>query len=74
MTTKNCGATSADWAHFSLMLGLTADLLPVVSNQDAVIDPASSMKALGKTPSRYNGSRRAVGFSSGRSTKPRMPT
>jgi len=60
---ENSGATSADWAHFAVMLGLTADLLPVVSNQDAVIDPASSMKGLGKTPSRYNGSRRAVGFS-----------
>ena len=63
MQKENSGATSADWAHFTVMLGLTADLLPVVSNQDAVIDPASTMKALGKTPSRYNGSRRAVGFS-----------
>lgn len=62
MQKENSGATSADWAHFAVMLGLTADLLPVVSNQDAVIDPESSMKALGKTPSRYNGSRRAVGF------------
>jgi len=58
----NSGATSAEWAHFAVVLGLTPDLLPVVSNQAAIIDPASSMRGLGKTPSRYNGSRRAVGF------------
>ena len=48
------GATRADWNHFSSRLGLTADLLPVVSNPDAKIHPASAMKDLGKTPSRYN--------------------
>lgn len=56
------GATQDDWAHFDLVLGLTQDLLPVVSNPKATIDPESSMKALGKTPSRYNASRNAVGF------------
>ncbi len=62
MQITNSGARSAEWAHFAVVLGLTPDLLPVVSNQAAIIDPASSMKGLGKTPSRYNGSRRAVGF------------
>ena len=62
MQKENSGATSADWAHFAVMLGLTADLLPVVSNQDAVISPRSSMKALGKTPSEYNRSHLAVGI------------
>lgn len=62
MTTNNFGASRDEWAHFAVLLGLTGDLLPVVSNPNAVIDPESSMKALGKTPSRYNGSRRAVGF------------
>lgn len=62
MTTNNFGASRDEWAHFAVLLGLTGDLLPVVSNPNAVIDPESSMRALGKTPSRYNGSRRAVGF------------
>jgi len=56
------GATSAEWDHFSLLLGLTADLLPVVSNLKAMISPESSMKGLGKTPSWYNGSGHAVGI------------
>ncbi len=36
------------------MLGVTADLLPVVSNPLAQISPQSRMKGLGKTPSAYN--------------------
>lgn len=56
------GATPEDWQHFDLVLGLTADLLPVVSNPRATISPNSKMAALGKTPSRYNGQRQAVGF------------
>lgn len=48
------GATPEEWAHFDLMLGLTADLLPVVSNPEAQISPESRMKGLGKTPSAYN--------------------
>lgn len=57
-----CGATPEDWAHFDMVLGLTEDLLPVVSNPKAVISPDSAMKDLGKTPSRYNGNRQVVGF------------
>jgi len=58
------GATPEDWAQFDVMLGLTADLLPVVSNPGAVISPNSKMKALGKTPSVYNKQRKVAGFPS----------
>lgn len=56
------GATAEDWSHFDLVLGLTADLLPVVSNPRAVVAPESTLKAIGKTPSRYNSQRQAVGM------------
>lgn len=56
------GASPDEWQHLDLVLGLTADLLPVVSNPRATIDPESGMKAPGKTPSRYNAQRNAVGF------------
>jgi hypothetical protein len=58
------GASLDQWQHFDLVLGLTADLLPVVSNPNATISPQSAMKGLGKTPSRYNQQRQAVGFPS----------
>ena len=48
------GATPDDWLHLDLALGLTADLLPVVSNPGAIISENSTLKAIGKTPSRYN--------------------
>ncbi len=48
------GASQADWAHFDLMLGLTADLLPIVSNPNAPISPHSKVEGLGKTPTEYN--------------------
>ena len=56
------GASADEWAHFDLVLGLTADLLPVVSNPAAQIGERSSLKALGKTPSLYNARREAVGI------------
>ncbi|WP_442596335.1 AAA family ATPase [Parapusillimonas sp. JC17] len=56
------GATPEDWAHFGVMLGLTTDLLPVVSNPNATIDPDSKVVALGKVPTRYNSGGRVVGF------------
>jgi predicted P-loop ATPase len=56
------GATPEQWRHYSTVLGLTEDLLPVVSNPTAVVSPRSKMKALGKTPSRYNHERHAVGL------------
>lgn len=56
------GATPQDWAHFDLVLGLSAELLPVVSNPQATISPGSTLKKLGKTPSLYNRSRLVVGI------------
>jgi len=56
------GATPDDWFYFSTILGLTSDLLPVVSNLEAKISPNSAMKKVGKTPSRYNRGHEAVGI------------
>jgi hypothetical protein len=56
------GATPDDWAHFDMILGLTADLLPVVSNPKAVISPDSKMGGIGKTPSIYNAQRKVAGI------------
>lgn len=61
-TPPRFGASPAEWDHFTLMLGLTADLLPVVSNPQAEISPESKMRDLGKTPSRYNGQRKVGGI------------
>lgn len=61
MTSATWGATPAEWQAFC-ELGLTEDLLPVVSNPKAVISPKSKMKDLGKTPSRYNRERQAAGI------------
>ena len=46
------GATKEQWDHF-VSLGLTADLLPVVSNPNAIISDNSSLSSLGKVPSKY---------------------
>ncbi|MCC7304748.1 MAG: bifunctional DNA primase/polymerase [Alphaproteobacteria bacterium] len=56
------GAKPEDWAFFSDTLGLTADLLPVVSVPGAKISPKSTMKQLGKTPSVYNKEGEVVGL------------
>ena len=56
------GASSDDWFYFSTILGLTSDLLPVVSNLEARISPASKIQKVGKTPSRYNREREVVGI------------
>jgi hypothetical protein len=56
------GATTDDWIHFDLLLGLGADLLPVVSNPGAVVAAGSKLRGLGKTPSRYNRARQVVGI------------
>lgn len=55
------GATASDWASLQA-LGLQADLLPVVSNPNAEISPASKMRDLGKTPSRYDANGLVVGI------------
>lgn len=59
---EHFGALPGDWSHFALVLGLTEDLLPVVSNPHAVISPQSKMKGLGKTPSKYNKARQVGGI------------
>lgn len=58
------GATREEWAHFDMILGLTPDLLPVVSNPRAVISPDSRMKDKGKVPSKYDRKGHVVGINS----------
>lgn len=58
----NYGASTHDWQHFDLILGLSSDLLPVVSNPNATTSDSSTLKDIGKTPSRYNRDRKVVGF------------
>lgn len=60
--TERYGALESDWIHFDLILGLGADLLPVIANPHAVISPSSALKQAGKVPSRYNAQRHAVGM------------
>ena len=50
----NFGAAQGEWERWSLWLGLTADLLPVVSNPNARISSGSTLKTLGKVPSLYS--------------------
>lgn len=59
---KTWGATKEEWLHLDILLGLTADLLPVVSNPNAKISPESKMKEKGKTPSHYNRNRMVAGL------------
>lgn len=56
------GATQAEWEHFLWVLGLTDDLLPVVSNPHAKISPQSKIKSIGKIPSVYNRDGKVAGF------------
>lgn len=56
------GATPTEWTHFDLYLGLTADLLPVVSDPNAGKSPHSRIKEPGKLPSRFNRRGEMVGF------------
>ena len=55
------GATLDDWYNL-VLLGYEKDLLPVVSNPNAPVSPKSSLKQLGKVPSRYNRGRQIVGI------------
>jgi len=61
-STMPFGASPVEWKHFAEVLGLASDLLPVVSNPDAIISEQSKLTTLGKTPSRYNSVKRATGF------------
>lgn len=62
MTVATWGAHPGGWDRFAETLGLTEDLLPVVSNPSAEISPDSKMQEIGKTPSRYNGQRKVAGI------------
>lgn len=60
---KHYGATADEWASLKKLAKL--DLLPVVSNPDAVKGERTKMRALGKTPSLYIDTRdgpRVIGF------------
>lgn len=56
------GASPEDWVHLDLALGLTDDLLPVVSNPHVTIAESSKLKSLGKVPSVYSRDRKVVGL------------
>lgn len=57
------GATSREWGHFELILGLSGDMLPCVQ-ADAVPAPNTTVKKFGKNPSFYvnTDSNQAVGI------------
>ncbi|MBD2797218.1 replication protein [Xenorhabdus sp. 18] len=59
---KQWGATQDEWFHLDLIQGFTDRMLPVVCNPGATVSPDSSLKSIGKTPSRYNRSRHVVGI------------
>jgi putative DNA primase/helicase len=56
------GASPQDWMHFDLVLGLGADLLPVVADPDAPRSAGSKIIKFGKTPSAYDREGNAHGF------------
>lgn len=56
------GAAPGEWTHFDLLLELTEDLLPVVSDPTAKKSPLSKMAGVGKTPSLFNKRGEMVGF------------
>ncbi len=62
MTEHRLGATPDEWQHLDLILGLGADLLPVVQNTKATISPNSSISEIGKVPSKYNHRGEVSGF------------
>ena len=59
---KQFGASKNDWLHFDIALGLSSDLLPVVSNPNVEISKNSTLKNVGKTPSIYNREGYVVGL------------
>ena len=62
MTNTRYGALEADWDKLTLLDGLTADLLPVVSNPHVKISPLSKLASTGKTPSILNRHREVAGI------------
>lgn len=55
------GANKDDWNNF-VKLGLTSDLLPVVSKPGVEVSAKSSLRELGKVPSLYNREHKVVGI------------
>jgi hypothetical protein len=60
--TAPAGASPVDWAHWDLVLGLGADLLPVVCEPGLPVSPSSALVTYGKVPSRFDREGRVVGF------------
>lgn len=56
------GAQQRDWLHFDMVLGLGADLLPVVPDEHATPREGSKVKKFGKIPSQYDGAGCAFGI------------
>lgn len=56
------GASSAEWAHWDLTLGLTSELLPVVCQPGLPIASNSKLKSYGKVPSRVTPQGEVMGF------------
>jgi hypothetical protein len=56
------GATLEQWNWFSVVLGLAANVLPVVPDPTAQASPNSKVKAWGKVPSAYDAQGRAYGL------------
>lgn len=56
------GASEEEWAHWDLVEGLGADLLPVVCKPNQKISEHSNLKVYGKVPSRYTVRGEVVGF------------
>ena len=56
------GASQNDWDQLDLVLELTQDLLPVVSDPSATPSPLSKIAGPGKTPSLFNGRGQMIGF------------
>jgi len=57
---KRLGATAKEWNTWAKLA--PKDLLPVVCNQNSPISKYSSMKSIGKTPSKYNDFGEVIGI------------
>lgn len=60
--TAPTGATEAEWQHFANVLGLAADILPVVPDPNATPTAESKVKEFGKIPSCYDAEGHAYGL------------
>lgn len=63
------GADETAWDFFDSILGLTEDLLPVVSDPNVTISKDSKIKDLGKTPTQFDKNSEVVGISKWTSKK-----